>query len=113
MVLPTAAFAPATAPAILQRNIDHGLVGGPSVGAEPARCSGRRVTCSVYVVPAERDGGLGGRLIDAVLDRARELGLERVTVHSSPRAVPACSRHGFESSPRLLHAHVARTTSYP
>ena len=49
----------------------------------------------VYVVPGERDGGLGGRLIDAVLDRARELGLERVTVHSSPRAVPAYSRHGF------------------
>lgn len=67
----------------------------------------------VYVVPPERDGGLGGRLIDAVLDRARELGLERVTVHSSPRAVPAYCRHGFESSPRLLHAHVARTTSYP
>ncbi|KUN37583.1 acetyltransferase [Streptomyces olivochromogenes] len=67
----------------------------------------------VYVVPGERDGGLGGRLIDAVLARAGELGLERVTVHSSPRAIPAYSRHGFESSPRLLHAHVARTTSCP
>jgi GNAT superfamily N-acetyltransferase len=67
----------------------------------------------VYVVPGERDGGLGGRLIDAVLDRARELGLERVTVHSSPRAIPAYSRHGFESSSRLLHAQVARTTPYP
>jgi GNAT superfamily N-acetyltransferase len=67
----------------------------------------------VYVVPGERDSGLGGRLIDAVLERAQELGLERVTVHSSPRAVPAYSRHGFESSSRLLHAHVARTTSYP
>lgn len=60
----------------------------------------------VYVLPGERDGGLGGRLIDAVLDRARELGLERVTVHSSPRAIPAYCRHGFESSPRLLHARV-------
>ncbi|MFF4401000.1 GNAT family N-acetyltransferase [Streptomyces sp. NPDC001480] len=58
----------------------------------------------VYVIPGERDDGLGGRLIDAVLDRARELGLERVTVHSSPRAVPAYARHGFEASPRLLHA---------
>jgi GNAT superfamily N-acetyltransferase len=67
----------------------------------------------VYVVPGERDSGLGGRLIDAVLARARELGLERVTVHSSPRAIPAYSRHGFGASPRLLHAHVARTTSYP
>lgn len=67
----------------------------------------------VYVVPGERDGGLGGQLIDAVLARARELGLERVTVHSSSRAIPAYSRHGFEASPRLLHAHVARITSYP
>lgn len=67
----------------------------------------------VYVVPGERDSGLGGRLIDAVLARARDLGLERVTVHSSPRAIPAYSRHGFEASPRLLHTHVARTTPYP
>ncbi|MFC5203122.1 GNAT family N-acetyltransferase [Streptomyces kaempferi] len=64
----------------------------------------------VYVVPGERDGGLGGQLIDAVLDRARELGLERVTVHSSSRAVPAYSRHGFESSPLLLHATLPATT---
>ncbi|GCD47536.1 GNAT family N-acetyltransferase [Streptomyces paromomycinus] len=32
----------------------------------------------VYVVPHEREGGLGGRLIDAVLELAREQGLERV-----------------------------------
>jgi GNAT superfamily N-acetyltransferase len=50
----------------------------------------------VYVVPGERDSGPGGRLIDAVLARARDLELERVTVHSSPRAIPAYSRHGFE-----------------
>ncbi|WSN72090.1 GNAT family N-acetyltransferase [Streptomyces sp. NBC_01361] len=53
----------------------------------------------VWVITGERDSGLGGRLIDAVLARARELGLERVTVHSSPRAIPACSRHGLEASP--------------
>jgi GNAT superfamily N-acetyltransferase len=56
----------------------------------------------VYVVPEARDGGLGGRLIDAVLDLAAELGLERVTVHSSDRAVPAYERHGFAVFPRLL-----------
>lgn len=58
----------------------------------------------VYVVPAERDGGLGGLLIDAVRELARESGLERVTVHSSARAVPVYSRHGFAASPRLLQA---------
>lgn len=56
----------------------------------------------VYVTPAERDRGLGGRLIDAVVSWAGDLGLERVTVHSSDRAIPAYSRHGFEASPRLL-----------
>ena len=50
---------------------------------------------------------LGGRLVDAVLDLARELGLERVTVHSSDRAVPAYRRHGFASAPTLLHTHLA------
>ncbi|MET9757960.1 GNAT family N-acetyltransferase [Streptomyces sp. NPDC006372] len=71
----------------------------------PRRASGD-LQC-VYVVPGARDAGLGGRLIEAVLDGARELGLERVTVHSSPRAIPAYARHGFQESPRLLQAHVA------
>lgn len=67
----------------------------------------------VYVIPGERDGGVGGRLVEAVLARARDLGLERVTVHSSPRAIPAYARRGFATSPRLLHAPVTRTDIYP
>jgi GNAT superfamily N-acetyltransferase len=63
----------------------------------------------VYVVPEERDTGLGGRLIDAVLDLARELGLERVTVHSSVRAISAYSRHGFTMSRRLLQTEFAQS----
>ncbi|MFH9426074.1 GNAT family N-acetyltransferase [Streptomyces sp. NPDC017529] len=60
----------------------------------------------VYVVPGERDNGLGGRMIDAVLELAHEMRLERVTVHSSDRAVHAYSRHGFGMSPRLLQADI-------
>ena len=71
----------------------------------PRRASGD-LQC-VYVVPEARDGGLGGRLVRAVLDEARELGLERVTVHSSSRAIPAYARSGFEESPRLLQARIA------
>ncbi|MEU0244724.1 GNAT family N-acetyltransferase [Streptomyces sp. NPDC006235] len=71
----------------------------------PRRASGD-LQC-VYVVPGARDGGVGGALIRAVLDGARELGLERVTVHSSPRAIPAYVRCGFQESPRLLHARTA------
>ncbi|MET9575787.1 GNAT family N-acetyltransferase [Streptomyces massasporeus] len=72
----------------------------------PRRASGD-LQC-VYVVPEARDGGLGGRLFRAVLDGARELGLERVTVHSSSRAIPAYARSGFEESPRLLQARLTR-----
>ena len=66
----------------------------------PGRYSGD-VQC-VYVVPEERDGGVGGRLIEALVERARRRGFERVTVHSSVRAVSAYRRHGFGVSPRLL-----------
>ncbi|WP_117215506.1 GNAT family N-acetyltransferase [Allorhizocola rhizosphaerae] len=58
---------------------------------------------SVYVVPAERNAGLGSLLIEAILNLARELGLERVTVHSSERAVCAYARQGFSDSPQLRH----------
>jgi GNAT superfamily N-acetyltransferase len=59
-----------------------------------------------YVEPGRRNAGVGGRLIDAIVDRARERGLERVTVHSSPRAVPVYERHGFASEDRMLHVYV-------
>jgi ribosomal protein S18 acetylase RimI-like enzyme len=60
-----------------------------------------------YVDPEFRNDGIGGRLIDAVVARAFELGLERVTVHSSPRAVAVYERHGFAVEDRLLHVYVA------
>jgi GNAT superfamily N-acetyltransferase len=63
-----------------------------------------------YVVPNLRNNGIGGRLIEAILARAAELELERVTVHSSPGAIPAYERHGFTSTDdRLLHTFVAHT----
>lgn len=60
----------------------------------------------VYVTPGERNSGLGGKLIDAVVELERKLGLERVTVHSSFRAISAYCRHGFTASPRLLQKHL-------
>ncbi|WP_042285294.1 GNAT family N-acetyltransferase [Nocardiopsis alba] len=56
----------------------------------------------VYVVPEERSRGYGGSLIEALLRIAHEIGVDRVTVHSSDRAIPAYRRYGFEYSPRLL-----------
>lgn len=60
----------------------------------------------VYVTPEERNVDVGSRLITAMLDFANELSLERVTVHSSPRAIPAYTRNGFTGSDRLLQARI-------
>lgn len=57
---------------------------------------------SVYLVPEERSGGIGGRMIAAALADARELGLSKVTVQSGTRALPVYARNGFAPSPKLL-----------
>jgi GNAT superfamily N-acetyltransferase len=57
---------------------------------------------SVYVAPAERGRGLGSRLVAAVLARAAQLRLERVTVHSSEEGVRTYRGAGFAPSPLLL-----------
>jgi GNAT superfamily N-acetyltransferase len=57
---------------------------------------------SVYVVAEERNRGVGGRLVDAVVQRAHELELGHVTVHSSSRAIPAYERHGFQAVRELM-----------
>lgn len=66
-----------------------------------------------YVEPARRNVGIGGRLIDAIVSRARERGLERVTVHSSPRAVAVYERHGFAAEGRLLHVYLLHRDAAP
>ena len=58
----------------------------------------------VYVTPTERDAGVGALMLDALLSQAFDLGLERVTVHSSPGAITAYVRAGFAVSNRLLQA---------
>ncbi len=57
---------------------------------------------SLYVVPSARNTGVGARLIDAALNVARESGAERITVHSSERAVTAYVRAGFGSSAKFM-----------
>lgn len=64
----------------------------------------------VYVAPEERDGGRGGELVDALVTRARERGVERLTVHASLRAIAMYRRHGFDLAPQLLQADGARSS---
>lgn len=59
---------------------------------------------SVYIDPALRNRGIGLGLLRLVLESAAHLGVERVTVHSSERAVHAYQRAGFKTSSLLLHA---------
>ena len=57
---------------------------------------------SVFVVPERRDRGIGALLMSAVLEEARRLGVEHVTVHSSSRAVPFYERNGWDHDPEWL-----------
>ena len=58
---------------------------------------------SVWVAPDRRGDGVGGRLVAALLELAHELGVEHVTVHSSPRAVTLYERVGFVHDRELLN----------
>lgn len=62
---------------------------------------------SVYVTPSLRGSGVAAALLSAVLERAEELRLERVVVHSSVEAVPFYRRLGFSSSDILLDVEIA------
>jgi GNAT superfamily N-acetyltransferase len=57
---------------------------------------------SFFVLPEYRDSGLGTAILRRLVDLARELGLTRVTVQSSRRAIPLYNRAGFELKPFLL-----------
>ena len=65
---------------------------------------------SVYVVAEQRGRHIGSALVRAAVEHARLLGVSRVTVHSSPRAVPVYRRLGFSSSRELLHLEVEQTS---
>jgi len=58
---------------------------------------------SVYVVPAHRSAGVGAALIEAARAHAAALGVERLVVHSSERAVRFYERAGFMDSELLRH----------
>jgi GNAT superfamily N-acetyltransferase len=56
---------------------------------------------SMHVDPAERGSGIGGLLLEAAVDRAREWGAYRVQLTSNVRREDAhrfYARHGFEPS---------------
>ena len=64
---------------------------------------------SVYVVPEQRGHGVGTRMLDLLVARARERGCIRITVHSSSRALPCYARLGFELHERVLTLPLSQT----
>lgn len=71
------------------------------------RVSGDLQSC--YVLPSYRNRGVGGRLVHAVLEAARDREVEHVTVHTSPDSIAMYARNGFAAHPRLLFADTTRT----
>ena len=57
---------------------------------------------SVYVLPEFRGQGIGSRLVELAIDRLAARGAERVTVHSSEKAVALYARAGLSASELLL-----------
>lgn len=57
---------------------------------------------SVYVIPERRGDGIGGRLMNVVISRAREQSLEWLIVHPSRRAVAFYRRLGFTGTTKML-----------
>lgn len=63
---------------------------------------------SVYVLPAWRGYGVGGRLVVAAIGVARELELDYVSVHPSARSFPLYRRLGFADTSGVLELDLRR-----
>ncbi len=56
---------------------------------------------NVYVLPAFRNSGVGGRLVEAAIEFAREIGAARMVLSPSPASRSFYARLGFESAAEL------------
>ncbi len=57
---------------------------------------------NVFVVPAHRDAGIGGRLLQEAIGRAHARDYARVVLSPSPRSVPLYARLGFQPATSLM-----------
>jgi GNAT superfamily N-acetyltransferase len=68
---------------------------------------------NLYVRPEQRGGGLGARLVQALLAAADADGLERVVLSPSERSVPLYRRAGFGAADQLLLRPGPGTGTHP
>jgi GNAT superfamily N-acetyltransferase len=66
---------------------------------------------NMFVLHRFRNQGVGRLLLDAAIDHAAAVGLERIVLHPSPRAVPFYERAGFGAADMLLVRHLAEVAS--
>jgi len=62
---------------------------------------------NLYVKPSER-GGVGTRLLDAVLKWSQANGIDRVVLWPSPRSVTLYLRHGFSHGGEVMELKVSK-----
>ena len=63
---------------------------------------------SAYVVPRARGRGIGSALVDAVIEGARQQGLDYLAVHPSERSFSLYRRAGFSASDGVLELRFGR-----
>lgn len=56
---------------------------------------------NAYVLPAHRNHGVGGSLLDAAVEFARSINAARIVTSPSPAAKGFYARHGFEAAEEL------------
>ena len=71
----------------------------PSPGRPPSRWG---YVANLYVEPGRRGTGVGGSLVTAAIDRARQEGLVRLVLSPSEQSIPLYRRHGFRPAHELL-----------
>jgi GNAT superfamily N-acetyltransferase len=65
---------------------------------------------AVFVPPEHRNSGIGSRLLEALVETARQQGAEHLTVHSSQGALTAYQRAGFTADPLMMYQEGASPT---
>ena len=74
----------------------------PRAAAAPPHPAQWGYVANVYVVPADRDRGIGRLLLDAVTAHADAHGFARLVLSPSERSVPLYERAGFAPATSLL-----------
>jgi len=68
---------------------------------------------SVFVAPDHRNGGIGAALVEAVIERARTIGVDYLTVHPSDLSFPLYRRLGFREWDGVLELDIGRPRMPP